>query len=149
MSGTAVAVPDGKMLRRSESISEPQTLKRSMMVVEDQPGTRWALVQLMQRAGFHVVGAASAEQALRLIDAGHRPDVVLADLHLPGEDGIWLLDRILKTNPKTHAVLITAHASDDGTPPDGVDRLNVPWLRKPVSISRLLGMLQDETAGTA
>lgn len=137
------------MLRRSDSVSEAQALKRSLMVVEDQPGTRWALLQIMQRAGFHVVGAASAEQALRLIDAGHRPDVVLADLHLPGEDGIWLLERIMRTNPRTHAVLITAHASEDGTPPEGADRLNIPWLRKPVSISRLLGLLQDDAAPSA
>jgi DNA-binding NtrC family response regulator len=114
----------------------------TLWVVEDQPGTRWALVQHMSRAGFSVTGIESAEQAMRRFDDGERPDVVLADLHLPGRDGLWLLEKVMHDAPNLKGVLITAHAGPDGTPPPGVERLHLPWLQKPFDMPRLIGILK-------
>lgn len=122
----------------------PDSVRRcpSLWIVEDQPGTRWALTQLMSRAGYRTVALESAEQAMRRFDQGERPDVVLADLHLPGRDGLWLLERVCRESPDLKAVLITAHAGPDGTPPPGVERMNLSWLQKPFQMGQLIGLLQ-------
>ena len=69
------------------------------------------VVAVLERAGLRVAQASSAEQARRLIETV-RPDVILMDIQLPGQDGLSLT-RELKTNPITAhipIIALTAHA---------------------------------------
>src|ERR1700730_14194766 len=69
------------------------------------------VVAVLERAGFRVAQATSAEEARRLIETV-RPDVMLMDIQLPGQDGLSLT-RELKTTPSTthiQIIALTAHA---------------------------------------
>lgn len=127
-------------------------LRRDVLIVEDQPGTRLALVELMRRRGYNPIGVESAEEALRRIGASGCPDVVLADLDLPGMDGFSMVRQILEHNPETKAVMITAQSPSeraeaqaplqrDIADPRGMRP--VPWLRKPLDIGQLLRVLDQ------
>ena len=64
-----------------------------MLVVEDHDDARELVASVLAAAGAEVMTAASTAEALDRI-AGTKPDVLLADLGLPGEDGYTLLRRI-------------------------------------------------------
>ncbi|MEP1126324.1 MAG: response regulator transcription factor [Ilumatobacter sp.] len=60
-----------------------------ILLVEDDPGQRRALADILGRRGYRVAAAASAAEALGMLDA-ERPDLAMVDLGLPDLDGIEL-----------------------------------------------------------
>jgi DNA-binding response OmpR family regulator len=62
-------------------------------VVEDDSPTRELVAIVLRRGGHEVTQAADAERALESFLSA-RPDLVMLDLGLPGEDGLVLLDRL-------------------------------------------------------
>ncbi|CAN5778157.1 chemotaxis protein CheB [soil metagenome] len=64
-----------------------------LLLVEDDPATRSALVRALKRAGASVREAASVAEAWTHINAA-RPDVIVSDVGLPGETGHMLLERL-------------------------------------------------------
>ena len=87
-------------------MSPPSTI----LVVDDEAAARYALSRVFQ-SDFRVVEAesvAGAREALR----ADRPQIVLLDYNMPGEDGLVLL-REIKGDPDSPAVImITAHGSE-------------------------------------
>src|SRR5690606_19484126 len=66
----------------------------SVLVVEDQPSVRAALVAELRRAGVSdIFEAPEGGAALHLFKA-HRPDLVLLDIKLPGQDGYWVAQQM-------------------------------------------------------
>ena len=82
-----------------------------VLVVEDNPVNLELVEAILDREGYHIVAAASAEEALERL-RGLRPHLVLLDIQLPGLDGLGLM-RLLKSNPDTAGipvVALSAHA---------------------------------------
>ena len=77
-----------------------------VLVVEDDPETRHFYMEAFARAGFQVDQAHNGHQAL---EKARRlpPDLVLADIALPGMDGIELC-RELRADDRTRAVRFLA-----------------------------------------
>ena len=71
----------------------------TVLVVEDQPSVRAALVGELRHANVHVIHEAdSAELALQQF-VQHRPDLVLLDIRLPGKDGYWIAQQMREAEP--------------------------------------------------
>jgi signal transduction histidine kinase/ActR/RegA family two-component response regulator len=66
---------------------------RNVLVVDDDEGTRELLVGLIERTGAEVATAESAAAALAEIEH-NPPDLIVADIGLPGEDGCSLMRRV-------------------------------------------------------
>jgi len=79
-------------------------LAPSVLVVEDEQDIRELVSYHLRKEGYRVWGAASGEDALRMIEA-QPPDLVLLDLMLPGIDGLSVCRR-LRADPKTADLLI-------------------------------------------
>lgn len=84
--------------------------RRRLLVVEDDPDSRGALSALLIGAGYDVIAAGDAEDAVDLITRGLRPRLIVADLRLPGVSGTDLLryienDHELRIIPR---VIVTA-----------------------------------------
>jgi two-component system response regulator FixJ len=77
-------------------------------VVEDDPAMRDALKVLLETAGFTVCSYGTAEQFLAEADCSS-PYCLLADVRLPGMDGIALYRYLLSTKGVATAVMITGH----------------------------------------
>jgi CheY-like chemotaxis protein len=75
-------------------------------VVEDNPDNMLLTRAVLRKAGYQTVEAQSAEEALRQIE-GCRPQLVLMDIQLPGQDGLSLT-RELRTRPELAEVPIIA-----------------------------------------
>jgi DNA-binding NarL/FixJ family response regulator len=81
-----------------------------IVLCDDHTVVRAGLRRLLEdEPGFDVVGeAATAEDALTLVGTT-RPDVVLMDLSLPGDDGIAATRSISAVHPGTHVLVLTMH----------------------------------------
>ena len=79
-------------------------------MVEDDDDVRKSLAVLLNgTAGFECVSThRSAEDALAVIP-GHRPDVVLMDIHLPGQSGIECVRQLKARLPATHFLMLTMY----------------------------------------
>ena len=58
------------------------------LVVDDSRTMRAILARALQELGISVVGAASAEEALVMLQADDAPDLIMADWHMPGTSGL-------------------------------------------------------------
>jgi len=83
-------------------------MRGRVLVVDDHPGFRTAIGELLRGAGFEIVGeAATADGALAVV-ARERPDLVLLDIRLPGRDGIDLAGELARMSPPPAVVLTSS-----------------------------------------
>lgn len=102
---------------------------------------------VLEADGLAVDGAADAEQALACI-ARCRPDLVLMDIQMPGEDGLALTQR-LKADPALRHIVVVAFTAfamkgDEARMRQaGCDG----YLSKPIEVSRFAGQVRGFLAG--
>jgi len=82
----------------------------TVLIVDDDPGVRFALTEVLRDRGYRVVCASSGAQALGLL-AG--VEVVVTDLSMPGMDGLELMSHIAARAPALPVILLTAHGSEN------------------------------------
>jgi PAS domain S-box-containing protein len=90
----------------------PRLDRLSVLIVEDEPDARELVGRILECHGARVTLAASAEEALRILDVS-APDVLVSDIGMPGMDGYQLMRRIRSTEPKGKrlpALALTAFA---------------------------------------
>lgn len=114
-----------------------------IVVVDDEPDARGLLRRLLEDCDAEVFAAASANEAIELVKK-HRPDVLVSDIGMPGEDGYSLIRRLRQLpadeGGATPAVALTAYARAD-------DRVNVVLagfqhhLSKPVEPAELIAIV--------
>jgi CheY-like chemotaxis protein len=83
---------------------------RTILVVDDEPDLVANCERLLQRAGHESLRAHTGPDAIALID-GARPDLVVADLRLPGVDGLAVARHARGHVPPIPVILITAYDS--------------------------------------
>ena len=81
-------------LKMTASLADVQVL-----LVDDDADTLQVLSVMLEDAGAKVVTAASATQALEVLQ-WHRPNVLVSDLAMPGEDGYSLIEQIRSLESK-------------------------------------------------
>lgn len=84
-----------------------------LLLVDDHSLFRQGLAGLLtEYKAFRVVAqASSGREALHLVER-HRPDVVLLDVHMPGEDGVETARR-LKASSLARVLMLTVSAKDE------------------------------------
>src|SRR5262249_3246967 len=112
----------------------------SILVVDDEPLIRETLSEYLTQEGFTVTTCASGEEALAKAEE-NRFDAALCDVHLPGIDGIELLDRLLRLNPETFVLLITAYATVESAV-DAFHRGAHDYLMKPILLDEVSAKLR-------
>jgi two-component system phosphate regulon response regulator OmpR len=84
-------------------------------VVDDDPELRRMLATYLGDLGYEVRTLQDGAQLLARLQ-GQRPDLLVLDVMLPGEDGLTLLRRLRDGGDNLPVVMLTARA-------DGVDRI--------------------------
>ena len=87
-------------------MTPPAPFRAFILAIEDNLSNQLLIQFTLSQAGHQVALASSARPALQLI-AQHRPDLILMDIALPGQDGLSLT-RQLKADPATKDIPIVA-----------------------------------------
>jgi DNA-binding NtrC family response regulator len=112
----------------------------NILVVDDEPSARAALVDLLREEGFTVRSAADGFKALGQMDEW-TPDLVITDVKMPGMDGIELMAKVRERLEGTAVVVMTAYGSVEhavSAMQQGAD----DYLTKPVHFPELLQVVR-------
>ena len=112
------------------------TIKQPILIVDDDPSILELLEHRFTSAGLSVLTASDGFQALDILKEQDAAAIV-ADIKMPGMDGMELLKEVRSTKPELPIIFITAY----GTIPDAVDFLKagaVDYIPKPFDGRQLL-----------
>jgi len=84
-------------------------VQRKLLLVDDEVGILRALRRLFRRAGYEILMAESAEEALEQFAKNDMP-VILTDFRMPGADGGALLQRIAQVDPTSVGLVLSGFA---------------------------------------
>lgn len=113
----------------------------TVLIVDDEKDLLHGLERTIKMSiDCRVLAAENGETALRLLDK-QAVDLVLADIRMPGMDGISLLQKIQKIDPSITVIIMTAY----GTIQQAVDAIKAgayDFIQKPFNEERLMHLLQ-------
>ncbi len=93
-------------------IVPPHRPTPSLLLVDDDPMPRETLSTLLTQEGFHVITAATGEEAEVKLRSEQPPfDLVITDLVMPGKTGMDVLKCALKVNPSCTVLVLTGFGS--------------------------------------
>jgi len=81
-----------------------------LLVVEDDPAQRQALMEILQNEGYELETAADGDAGLQKLQE-RSFDLVITDLALPGVDGLGLLKYLVRHQPQCLCIIITGYAT--------------------------------------
>ena len=91
---------------------EADQLKKTILVVDDDPKIVKQISSSLDDAGYHTIGTTSGKEALKLAGQ-YKPYAITLDIVMPDMDGLEVL-QYLKSNPETtHIPVIVISISDD------------------------------------
>lgn len=111
-----------------------------LLIVDDEVSLMVALRNTLRDEGYQVEGHTSGEKALAALRAGGF-DVLLADLMMPGMDGIDLLRQALAIDPHLAGIVMTGH----GSVPTAVEAMKagaVDYVLKPFKLGSVVAALE-------
>jgi DNA-binding NtrC family response regulator len=120
------------------------TGRGTVLVVDDEAYVRDSLSRLLGRRGFSVRTASSTAEALRP-ESLAGADAVIADLRMPGDDGLALVGKLAAEASALPVIVLTGH----GTVPSAVDAMRAgafDYLLKPADPDELTLVLERALA---
>ncbi|NOZ41823.1 MAG: response regulator, partial [Alphaproteobacteria bacterium] len=117
----------------------------TILIVDDDPASLDAMARMCCRWDYDVLAAGSLDQALDLIDADRRPDVIITDHRLQkGLTGSEAIDRIRRRiHNDCPAIIVTGDTAPERL--SDAQKAGFPLLHKPVLPARLRATLQNIT----
>ncbi len=119
------------LMPRASSLRGTETV----LVVDDQDHVRRTITKVLSKAGYEVLVAETAEEAIALCKR-QTPDALLSDIVMPGQSGIELTSRLTSEHPSLAALLMTGYA------PKKLAEVRWPHLTKPFTPTELLSALR-------
>ena len=111
-----------------------------ILVVDDDAEIRSLLSEYLQKNGYRVTAVADGKGMWAALDSGPRPDIVVLDLMLPGDDGLTLC-RNLRARSELPVIMLTARGEET----DRIVGLEMgadDYLAKPFAFEELLARVR-------
>lgn len=116
-----------------------------VLVVDDEPGMRETLVDILEQSGYDVSVASDGERALDVI-LSRDLDVVVMDVQMPHRDGVSVLQQL--SSPPPAVIMVTAYAVEERLRA-AVDANAFAILHKPFPVGRLLSLVASASRSAA
>ena len=120
------------------------TPKPTILIVEDDPEIRRLVRDFLVQEGYDVETAEDAK-AMDIVLQRLRPDLIVLDLMLPGEDGLAICRRLRVSDPIP--ILMLTAKSDEIDRVVGLEMGADDYLAKPFSSRELLARARAISAG--
>ncbi|ABF42237.1 multi-sensor hybrid histidine kinase [Candidatus Koribacter versatilis Ellin345] len=114
-----------------------ERLSTKVLVVDDEAGVREGVADWLRRRGDEVYTAASAEDAIVLLNNGVLVDVMVTDFLMPGMNGLELARAVKAKHPAIATIIMTGYADEDLS--EGREFLHV---HKPVELPALSSLIR-------
>ena len=116
-------------------------MSRRVLIVDDEPGIRAALAQLLEFEGYEVKSVASGHEGLATYEQW-RPQLTFLDVKMEGIDGLETLKRLRALDPAAVVVMISGHATiQDAVSATHLGAYDI--LEKPLDTDRILVTLRN------
>ena len=113
----------------------------TILVADDEPGMRESVARALRREGFHVISAEDGAAALATLRTAP-VDLLIADLRMPGLDGLELLRAVRLLAPETEVIVLSGH----GTVEEAVEAMKegaYDFLTKPFDRAPLVRVVRQ------
>lgn len=132
--------------------SNDQSGRRTILLVEDEPFVREATRSILESAGFLVLSAANALDAVRVHERCNQPiDLVMTDMVLPGRSGRQLGDDLRQRSPQLKILVTSGYGVAEYAIEDPVT--HTYFLAKPYSrrglVDKIEKILNPQALGCA
>ena len=132
------AVPDAPPVTAAAAVGH-----ETILMVEDEAAVRLLTRTILERAGYRVIEATSAEDA----EAKHREigasiGLLLTDVVLPGSSGAELYQRLAQLNPRLKVVYMSGYTDDTVFRTGGLEH-GVAFIQKPFNADALRRKIRD------
>jgi CheY-like chemotaxis protein len=117
-------------------------METKILVVDDNARVREMLADLLELEGHTVFQADSGEDALRLMQAGLRPNLVVSDLMMPGVDGWGMLSALDQMDEKPR-VIIFSSLGDMSSVERLQERYGCTVLKKPEQLREVVDVAES------
>jgi CheY-like chemotaxis protein len=143
-------VTEAAALDRLEPTVVPSSGTETILLVEDDAELRRLATRFLEPAGYTVLGAATGEEALRLMERLEKPvhlllspvHLLLSDVVLPGISGRHLAEHVAQTRPDMKVLFMSGYTSDI-TVRHGVLEGKANFLHKPFTAAALLRKVRE------
>lgn len=125
-------------------MAQPASQRQPLvLVVDDEADIVGLFSRMLESEGYATVPAQSAEEALRLLQHGVRPDAIMLDLRMPGLGGLgFLLSlRAHTTGMEIPVAVVTADTHLDDTTQRAVAALGATLFYKPMDAEQLIALM--------
>ena len=112
---------------------------KTILIAEDHFDSREALRALLEAFGYEVIEAMNGHQAVEAARA-RRPGLILMDVMMPVMDGFEAIRQIRQV-PETNQIPIIAVTAMDGARELALHAGADDYVRKPIDIRRLIGLV--------
>lgn len=113
-----------------------------VFVIDDDPDTRDALLDILRGEGYDALGARDALAALTLMTwQRYTPDLIIVDLQMPAMTGAQFVE-VLAKHPKWKQIPVLV-STGDASQLDGASHLVAGVLEKPLELDRTLEVVRS------
>ena len=111
--------------------AERASIGETILVVEDEPVVRGVILEMLGEQGYRTLEAVDGPAGLKLLRGGHRIDLLVTDVGLPGMNGRQLADQAREMRPGLKVLFITGYAESvamaDGFLQPGMEMITKPF----------------------
>jgi PAS domain S-box-containing protein len=136
------ALTGSRAAAKSEStLAPPPPGTETILLVEDEPSVQALTLQVLRHCGYTVLAASSGAEALA-VAAGHRLDLVVTDVVMPGMSGREVVEKLREQDPWLKVLFVSGY-TDDAVVRHGVVEVEVAYLQKPFTPRGLAQKIRD------
>jgi two-component system, cell cycle sensor histidine kinase and response regulator CckA len=126
----------------------PETGQATILVAEDDDGTRAVVTRILQRAGYRILLAPDGLHALRLAEThGSEIDLLLTDVMMPGLTGPQLATRLREQLPAIPVLFMSGYAEDALGAVAGL-QIDTDFVAKPFTSTSLVARIAAKLHAT-
>ena len=127
---------------RESHAEQPHTADKTILVVDDDYAVRTLTCRALAHEGYHVISAASGNEALRIVQENRDIDLLVTDVIMPGISGRELAVQIRRLKPSLRVLCLSGYMQLEYQK-EGSELLPLPFLMKPFTPTMLRSKVRE------